>query len=409
MEEAVRGDVYSVRGAPLDTILSLSMHSHVPRYRGQSSLPALHKIFPDFSGLTNSQPKVKQVAHLLRPVALAHRTTHNLTFYSTRDIAEFFGISQNTAMRAIQALESDGLLKRMRGSNTLLLGRKVIARTRVRAVVGLMSWMFAERFSQSQQDLSRLLAEQLRPHHIAMEIIPHYDLGDERPDLNESLKRHALDFTIWLFPFAHHKDHLLHLQDRGIRNLVIGVEGIRSVFEPQILVDYLSSYKQLLNYWRDEHGINRVLVIQPREFTPRKRIELFAQTAVAMGFDCVVEPNTYTLPAELLARESQRVGIALLDEHSSAEFTFYDPPAFVELLRRHRILFGNGPINVPFVLGEPMVDRIIVPIESMNPKPAFLIPLIVKTMVQWSSGNFAAPAQTIPTKLWTNDRLWRYL
>ena len=383
----------------------------MPRYRGQSSLPALHKIFPDFSGLANSQPKAKQVADLLKPVALAHRTTRNLTFYSTRDIAEFFGISQNTAVWTIRALESDGLLKRVRGSHTLLLGSKVIMRTRIRAVVGLMSWMFAQRFSEPLNELSRFLAAELWSHQIALEIIPHYDLGEERPDMNESIKKHALDFTIWLFPFSHHKDHLLHLQDRGIRNLVIGVEGIHSVFEPQILVDYLSSYKKLLNYWRDEHGINRVIVIQPSEFTPRKRIALFAQTAMAMGFDCVVEPNAYSFPATLLAREIQRVGIALLDEHSAAEFTFYDPPAFVELLRRHRILFGYGSLNVPFVPhGEVKVDRIFIQTIPNHPTSGIpLIPAIAKTMVQWCSGNFATPVQTIQTQLWENDWLWRYL
>lgn len=387
------------------------MHSTVPRYPGQSSLPPLSQTLPDFSGLIEGAPKVKQVADLLRPVALAHRTTHNLTFYSSRDIAKFFGISQNTATRTIRAIEGEGLLRRVRGSHTLLLGNQVITRTSIRAVVGLMSWVFAQRFSEVQGELMRQLAAELWPHHIALEIIPHYDLGDNRPDLNESLRKHALDFAIWPFPFPHHKEHLLHLQDRGIHSLVIDVDGTASVFDPQIRVDYLSAYRKLLDYWRDQHGVRRVIVVEPREFTPRKRIALFAQTAVEMGFDCQVKPNAYTLPADLLANEKQRVGIALLDEHSMVEFAFYDPPTFVELLRRHRILFGNGTLNVPFVPnGELRVERIFVPTAARHPSfHELLVPSIVKILVQWCAGNFNLAPQIVSARLWENGKLWRYL
>jgi hypothetical protein len=154
-----------------------------------------------------------------------------------------------------------------------------------------------------------------------------------------------------------------------------------------------------------------VIVIKPREFPPRGRIELFAKLATSRGFDCRVEASDYTLPAEILAREKAPVGIALLDEHSMVEFTFYDPSSFVELLRRHRVLFGNGTLNVPFVPnGELRVERIFVPMRHVHPdfvKP--LAPAITKTLVQWCSGDFSAKPELIPTRLWRNGELWRYL
>lgn len=353
----------------------------------------------------------KQMADWLKTAILANRTTHNLTFYSTREIARFFGVSQNTAALTVKQLEGVGLVRRVRGSQTLMLGTKVITRSKIQAVAGLLTWIFAMRFSETHGELTLQLAEELWPHHIALEIIPHYDQGDNRPDLDERLKKHALDFAIWPFPFNHHQQHLLRLQDRGVRNLIIGEKGVASPFEPHVLVDFGTAYRDTLLYWRETHGIERVRVIQSREFSPRARTGQFAQIATDLGFECVVEANSYTLPAELLAREKQPVGIALLDEHSMAEFTFYDPPTFVKLLRRHRILFGNGNLNVPFVPnGELRVDRIFVPANDSHPsfkKP--LLPAIAKTLVHWCSGDFSQPTQTIPAHLWENGKLWRYL
>jgi len=383
----------------------------MPRYPSQFSLPPLETALPHFEALDPERPKVEQVAETLRQLILEYRTRQNQTFYSTRELARFFAVSQNTAALAVERLESEGLLRRIRGSQTVMLGSRIITRTRIRAVAGLMSWIFAQRFSEAQIDLSRSLGQALWTQQIALDIIPHYDIGDTRPDLNETLKKHRLDFVIWPFPFNHHKEHLLFLRDRGVRNLVIGVEGVRSPFTPDVLVDFRSSYEELLRYWKETHGIRRVVVVNPGEFTPRRRINLFATVAREAGIDCCVEPSSYTLPGEILAREKKKVGIALLDEHATAEFVFYDPPSFVALCKRHRILLGNGSLNVPFVAhGELRLERIFVPMMPNNPnftRP--LVPAIVKMLTQWSFGDFSAPPQSVQTRFWPDGVLWRYL
>ena len=384
----------------------------MPRYPTQASLPSLKDLLPEFTKLEKTSAKLRQVAELLRPLIEAHRATRNLTFYSTRDIARFFGVSQNTATLVVKQLEGEGLLRRLRGSHTLMLGSKIVTRSRIRAVAGLMLWNFAQRFSEPHTTLVQSLGDALRPHHIALEIIPHYDLGDHRPDMDVLLSRHTLDFAIWPFPFRHHHDDMLRLQDRGTRNLVIGFEADAMAVPSTILVEIMPAYRKLLHYWREEHGIRRVLAIKPREFTARGRIEAFHALALEMGFDSEVVENSYDLPAAMLAKEKKRVGIALLDEHASAEFTFYDPPAFVGLLRRHRILYGNGGINVPFVPhGELRVDRIFVPNPS-SPEKEVRMPFcaaVAQTLVQWCSGNFAAPPIRLRAALWKDGKLWRYL
>lgn len=382
----------------------------MPRYPSQSLLPPLANALPQFRALRSNRPKVEQIAEWLKQVIAENRTAHNFTFYSTRDIAAFFGTSQNTAALSVQRLESDGLLRRIRGSQTIMLGSDVITRSRIRAVTGLMSWIFAQRFSETQGGLTRVLAEALWPHQIALDIIPHYDLGDDRPDLNSTLKKHLVDFIVWPFPFNHHKEHLLYLQDRGVRTLVIGVEGIRTPFKPDILVDFRTAYEAILRYW-EEQGIRRVIVVNPREFVPRRRIKLFASIARKAGFDCEVVASSYTLPAEVLAREKEKIGIALLDEHAMVEFTFYDPPSFEKLARKNRVLFGMGNLNVPFVPAcELRIDRVFIPL--IPDKPAYvqpLVPAIVQVLNRWSFGDFSAKPIVLPAHIWTDSELQRYL
>ncbi len=383
----------------------------MPRYPTKSAFPPLEELLPEFAGLKRGSSKLCQIAELLVTLILAHRTTKNLTFYSTRELARFFGTSQNTAALVVKHLEGEGFVRRVRGSQTLVLGTQVVTRSRIQAVAGLMLWDFTQRFSETHMTLVRQLGDELRPHHIALEVIPHFDLGDQHLDMNVLLRRHALDFMIWPFPFRHHHDVMLRLQDRGTRNLVIGLDTSPLPFTRNIIVDFPTAYGELLDYWKDKHGIQRVLVVKPREFTPRNRINVFHQLALKMGFDCQVVSSDYTLPAEVLTTEKERIGIALLDEHSTAEFIFYDPPSFIKVARQHRVLFGNGSVNVPFVPnGELRVDRIFVRDDKVpDERGCSLCTAITQKLVQWCAGDFSAPAIHVPAQFWDNGKLWRYL
>jgi len=374
------------------------------------------QLFPGFVSLEENRSKLNQIADWLRPAILAHRTSHNLKFYSTRQIATFFAVSQNTAALVIKDLEKEGLLRRVRGSQTLLLGTQIITPSPIRAVAGLLLWKFADRFSGWHSGLTQTLGEVLWPENIAFDIIPHYDLGEKRRDLDDVLKRHTLNFAIWPFPFRHHRDHLLRLQDRGIRNLVIGlepeVEGKTVPGPPDLIVEIAEAYRHTLNYWKEDHEIRRVLVVRPREFEPRGRIEFFAKLATEMGFDCQIVNSSYSLPAQLVASEKKCIGIALLDEHATAEFVFYDPTAFVKLLDRHRILFGNECPNIPFAPhGERRVERIFIPNAPKPRKDAKirLAAAVKQTLVQWCGGNFSTPPLRVTALAWTNGKLWRFL
>lgn len=370
----------------VDPNAALSLINGLPRLSHDTPLPPLSAVIPDFPGLAADRSKLSQIAAALRPVIAQYRGTRNLTFYPTRDLARFFRTSHGTAIQAVARLETEGLVRRVRGSRTLLMGAKTITRVPIRAVVGLPLWHFAQRFSPSHNSLARDLGRLLWPHQVVVDTIPHFDLGDNTPDLHVVLETHKLDFVVWHLPFAHHLDCILRLRDRGVRTLITGLDtGSPGGIVPHVIIDITAAYRQLLHYWKKQQGLKRILVIEPREFPQRTRIRVFSDLARQHGFECEIMPSAYALPRALLAREKSPVGIALLDEYATAEFVFYDPPSFVKLARKHRILFGNGKVNMPFVpAGEITAERIFIHHDNSLEKA------IIHVLMSWLDGDFSA-------------------
>ncbi len=383
---------------------SFSIQSDMPRSPIQSPLPALKKILPSFARLKTGRGKLDQVVVLLRKVAVKHRTSHNQTFHSTREIGRFFGVSQQTANFAVAALEKEGLLRRVRGAKTLLLGSHVIARSSIRAIAGFPIESIETHYSYTHTRLSREIGDLLWPHNIVVDLITYFDKAVSGPTLDERLHRHGIDFCIWVMPPPHRRETILRLQDRGVRNLVVNLDISESRIQSDIIIEVIEAYRQTLLHWKRRHGIKTVRVVESA-LLPRKRIHAFVRLARELGMKCDVETCTPSLVGELHERyrDTATVGVVLLDEHAVAEFVFYDPESFVKLARRHRILFGNNYVNIPFAgHGELNIDRIILAAEK-------LLEAITGTLVRWRDGDFEGKPPRLRADTHFDALLWRYL
>ncbi|MGE9291775.1 MAG: MarR family transcriptional regulator, partial [Puniceicoccales bacterium] len=93
----------------------------MPRQPVKPTIPPLEKTCPVLPDLNNGRSKMNTTADALTQVIKEFGSTRNQVFYTTRTIAQYFGISQNTANLAIQELEKQGLVRRVRSSHTLIL------------------------------------------------------------------------------------------------------------------------------------------------------------------------------------------------------------------------------------------------------------------------------------------------
>lgn len=376
----------------------------MPRPPVHSTLPPLEKLLPRFAGLSSSQGKAQGIADALRPAVVRHRHSVNQTFHTTREIARFFGVCQQTASLAAGMLEREGLLRRVRGAQTVVTGARNITRVKLRAVAGFPLGQIEAKYSYAHRRLFRELSDDLWRHHITLDSIPYVEIGGNLPDFNQRLHRHGLNFVVWLTPLSHTRDAMLHLEDQGVRNLVIDLNTRTAGFQSDVVIDMLKAYSGVAARWRKDFGVRRVLVIEASDYA-RERITNFTRIMEREGFDCTVLKNSPSLSGEIEAahRTGEKIGIALLDERATAEFTFWNPGAFVTLARRHRVLYGSNYPEVPFAgHGETKIDRIVI-------NHIRLTEVTTATLVRWLNRDFSFKPVVIDTETAYDIPLWRYL
>ena len=111
------------------------------RQKLSSPLPRLPRQLVLGKGETRSDALFR----LLRQIARSSRATQDQTFYSLREVAEHFNLPLSLVSRVFGHLETEGLLGCVRGSRTILQGRKLDRHLYVRGVVGIPVSLF--RFS----------------------------------------------------------------------------------------------------------------------------------------------------------------------------------------------------------------------------------------------------------------------
>src|SRR5690348_11957266 len=101
------------------------------------SLPSLRTLCPRNSGFAPTDNRVEKIVVDLKQAITKVRQSRPVTFYSMRDVAAHFGVALKTVGEAYRRVESDGLLTRIRGSKTVIRGRRTRSLHPVRGVVGL--------------------------------------------------------------------------------------------------------------------------------------------------------------------------------------------------------------------------------------------------------------------------------
>ncbi|WP_269523327.1 hypothetical protein [Coraliomargarita parva] len=323
----------------------------MPRIANSAELSPLSELLTGFEGFSGELSRSAQIADCLRQLIIEHREEKSLLFYPTREIASFFGVSLRSANLAVRALVDEGLLVTQRGSHSRIPGLDMWAKHHIRGVIGLPLWAFALRYSHLHKMMPPILAEQLWRQNIVLQSIWYSEVGDLADDFVDQLARQRMDFTLWLYPFPHNKNTIQILQDRGIPQFILRHVADPQVLAPDVLLYPDKAYEAVFQFWKQHHRIQRIIVPIASDYA-RGRETYFIAKARAAGFECEMRRWTVDAGSAILRQASsasETIGIALLDEHSTAEFCFLNPEASRLFFRDHRVLFGNNSINVPHV------------------------------------------------------------
>jgi hypothetical protein len=293
--------------------------------------------------------KTDQILSILRSVAVETQLDHPQPFYSIRDVAAHFHVSQSSVGEIYRRLGQEGLLSRVRGSRTVLQGLKYDRRLQVRGFVGLPASLSSFITLQDYRMFFIRVRRELRMRGFATAMLLFE--GDEAgtPAFAERLKAYEVDTVLWFDPRKKIQAAVLRLSDRGIR--MIGVSEEASPILPcRYQLRREEALRSLLEQWKTLPKLHKITLVQSR----RHRSAVVEETVQTIldELDIPWSVATFnnhrsgTFLRSLLKAKTR----ALIFASSSlaSMFSFRAPGSMSELIRTHRVGLMGGPVNMPF-------------------------------------------------------------
>lgn len=190
------------------------------RIKTPCRLPSLVQALPHGAVLPADQTQTLGLLNALRRLARRLRGPQSQPFYTTREIAAFFGVPKTTVVRVYGALQQEGWLVRVRSSVTLLAAVRPQPRHPVRGVVGLPIWRPGYVQLPDWQLFFTEMEEKLRHHGFVADLI-FYRSGEETQELGDRLQAHDLDALLWFYPHPMCLPLMQTLADAGVRLLAV--------------------------------------------------------------------------------------------------------------------------------------------------------------------------------------------
>lgn len=316
------------------------------------SLPPPSEVFSR-SELSDDCNKQSVVLEELRKAAKRLRKRKSQPFYSMRDITSYFKVSLRTVARVYETLDREGVLKRLRGAQTLLIGNADSTQRLVRGVIGFPVWLHAMVVSPFARALLAELLERMRQNGFVVDIIFFRTNEDCEPDFGKRLLQHNLNAIIWHTPHPLASDVRLFLQDHGVRQITIQLkESTMSMFPPDYLLDWQPAYQAMAKTWHNE-GIREVFIPTPVYLPSQQAIKSFCKLLNESGIETrLVEGNASALLENVRGQHSKAV--AFMDQQGADSLCNKSPGIMEEISFNARLAFCRGMIRIPYFEDRPI-------------------------------------------------------
>ena len=318
------------------------------RSRVHRTLPALNSVFSPFDKFPADKNHQQYIADELRTVIRKLRTSKPQAFYSMREVAQFFTVPLGTVNRSYRVLEREGILTRMRGSQTILTGLEPSHRDSIRGLIGIYIWLKSIVLLPYTQTLLTEFEERLRRSGYVADIIFHEGGGEEiLPDFAERILQHYLDVLVLHSPLAQVRTNILSLRERGVRVLVIQREENKIDFPAVLyLENYRSGHEAMAAHWY-KIGLRKVWLVTPPQYLHSEReIAGLRNILYQHGLESETIRDT---PVELLRRVRRLKfpsAVAFLDAPHCENYCAGDPVVVEKISKICRLAFCLGAVRL---------------------------------------------------------------
>jgi len=282
----------------------------------------------------------------LRGVADILRTSNPQPFYAMREVADFFQAPLSNVARVYKVLEREGIINRIRGSQTMLTGKKALSRDSIRGVVGIPILMECMAHLVYTRTLVMQLGEHLRSSGYVADMI-FYSAKEEEidPEFATRLLSHRIDAVILPSPLPGCRANILSLRERGIRVFVIQRKEERGDLPAVIYFqDLWPTYEKMAARWRTA-GIRKVWLWSPLK-SSQNNAETNALQALLSRQGLDIE-SVQDEPRQLVKRIRQRASplsaaVILMGGISNEEICKREPEIIEQISQMARLAFLCG-------------------------------------------------------------------
>lgn len=319
------------------------------------TLLPLARLFPRFRGFHPSDHQLASLQRMLRQAIRRVQRNQPHAFYSMREVSEFFGVPLSNVALAYKKLAEEGLLTQVRGSMTLVAGRKQQSRTSVRAVVGVPIWVDGFAIVQDLPPFHPAIEDELWRYNILCHFIFYRHSEQADPSFAERLLAHQLDAVVWFVPPVNAIPCMRLIQDNGVRQIVIG-DKTRIFPSHQYFLDWDDALHRGIQHWKQEK-IASVVISRPpvnsnlttmfpshdlftlQQALNQKRLPYTVSDFRQRDFgehvaDLIREPN---------------VGIIFVNYYWIATLLSFAQKEMIQLFQKRRVLLTRVPTNLPAI------------------------------------------------------------
>lgn len=329
-------------------------------------LPPLAKLYPRFRGIPGTTNKSAVALEELRRVIEKVRPAQDAPFYSMREVGAFFGVSLKTVAQIYEKLQAEGLLTVVRGSQSLILGRKLQPRHPIRGVVGVPIYLPAVVIGNDWRALMIALEEELRRHHFVCDFIFYRAHEQFSDSFTQRLLEHQLDTVFWFCPVAANAPAMQFLLDAGIRLVVVSDGKGRFPREQYFLNLEVALHEGIAAWQRD--GITRATLLHSPDHpsTHAHRLVTRALERHAMP-SRLLSTTDADLPGHIRElADRPREGVIFLSHPWYESLCNQFPQPMEELFRHCRVFLVQGAPYHPSFQGKKVpADTISIPNEEI--------------------------------------------
>jgi DNA-binding transcriptional regulator YhcF (GntR family) len=314
------------------------------------------KIFRDLeplprrSSIGHSDDRLHRLRQLLKSLALKNQREQPRVFYSLREVAQQFHVPVSTVSKIYQDMEQEGFLSRVRGSKTILRGLRYDRQISAQAFVALPALLSNFITIQNYRMFFICVQRELWERGFATTTV--FFRPDEAvtAELADRVKALGADTVLWLHPGRTAKGSVTRLTELGIR--VVLISGVGTPGSPsRYYVWRERALETLLRDWKERNAVRKITVVDSKDYRSPVTEEILRVMLDNSGFDVAVRTFRNETPADFL-RELCGIrtdGIIVPSGGLASVLSFQCPNGVAELLRKHRVAFVDGPIDMPFV------------------------------------------------------------